>query len=409
VHQDELKISAGMTQSECEDVVAQLPRSRPNMLELPQRLESLRALGLESTYISLIVTWARAATIPTLMLPVSELGKDSYLSHLCQTAYGLTALTLAKVIKTNDGVEIPLKTIKDLVNKRLLEFDDKNLRILVHDEGVSLVSIYNHPREFGKWLYTQPNGVIGTGMLMPDQFGAWLGYLMKQIVPSEFSERLDENRLNSICSASYELLENAFNHGRLNKFAEPIRAGVCGLGIRAISVSQDDANLLSSGNGDVHLYFAQRILKDKTKEGLFLEITVFDSGIGYHEWINAPCNSGVATQRFRGKNEHITVQECILKHATSKRSDGSGVGLFRVLRLLKDLFGFIRIRTGKTCFYARLDLYEDGKPRALGAQAPAESNRQVKLKDWFPEKELPEANGTTVTLCIPLTHWRSPQ
>jgi len=400
-----IKLKPGITQVDCEEIITTISIHPIDALELPARLETLRAIGLESTIISLIVTWVRTSTKPHLILTVSEDEIEKYLAQLCQTAYGLTALSLSKVVTTSNGNEIEVKKIKAVINKRLNEFDDRNLKILAPDEGVSLLSIYNHPREHGKWLYAQPDGTIGAGMLMPDQFGSWLSHLISQMLPPEFRALLDEERMNSICAAAYELLENAFNHGRLNIHAEPLKIGVCGLSIRVLKVSFDDVNILSSGNKDAHLYFTQRLLKDKTKDRLFIEMTVFDSGIGYHDWINAPCNESTSTQRFRGKDERTTVQDCILKHATSKRSDGAGVGLFRVLRLLKDLFGFIRIRTGKTCFYARLDLKEDGSPRLLGEREPQHLASHIDLHDWHPQLKLPQSSGTAVTICIPLTHW----
>src|SRR5262249_32029213 len=154
------------------------------------------------------------------------------------------ALTLSKIVEADNGEIIPSKLVRELTQRRLSEFDSRNLKILTPDEGISLLSIYGHVQEYGKWLYMQPDGKVGVGMLMPDQFGSWFGHLMQQLVPDAFQGRIDEDRTYSISSAVYELLENALNHGRLDKFATPIRTGVCGLSVRTVKCTFDDVNPL---------------------------------------------------------------------------------------------------------------------------------------------------------------------
>ena len=400
-----LKIDPSISQSDCEAIATKLEANAYPRLEVPLHLTSEGALGLDARVTQLIVQWARANKDPTIVLPVGNTDVEQLLSKLALNDYGLAALSLARHVMSVDGIAVPPATTRSLVKKRLDDFSDRNFKIFGKEEGISFLSIYNHPQEYAEWLFAAPQDPTKRTLHTPRDVGAWLKKIIAQLIPSELSERFDENRRTLLGVASYELLENAHLHGRLNEFADSI-SGVCGIAIRVVRVSYDTINVVSGGNSDVDRYFLQRILRDKSKQDLFLEITVFDSGIGYHRWINAPCNLREETQRFRGKTEAETVLNCLFRHSTSKAGDGAGVGLFRVIRLLKKLFGFIKIRTGRSCYYTRLDQTVDGKLRQLGETYVDSDTSEIELREWFPGKVLPEAAGTIVTICSPLTHWR---
>ena len=260
--------------------------------------------------------------------------------------------------------------------------------------------------EYGDWLFSKTSQGDGFAMQSPSQVSAWLSNIINFILPPSFQGAFDDERRSLLSVATYELLENANLHGRYNEFAEPLRIGVFGVNARVIKVSYDAIGSMFAGSSKVGLYFLDRVKRDKSRQDLFLELSIFDSGIGYHKWINAPCNVSESISQYCGQSEEQTVRACLFRHATSENADGSGIGLFRVIRLLKKLFGFIRIRTGTTCLYARLDQAPTGELRKLGGQYEDSETNEAHFKKWFEEENLPESAGTTVTICCPLTSWR---
>lgn len=397
-------IKPSITLDECEEQLKKITSGDYPTLELPSDLAGQGALGLEASLIHLIVAWARASKNATLVLPVPSADAAAFLAKLCTTAYGFTALACAKAVVGGDGLSLSSPPVKKLVAGRLKEFEDTaNPRIFAQEEGVSFVSVYGGQHEYGRWMFTE--SPTPPKLQSPQQLGSLLSRCIEQIIPEKFSERFDEERLANLGLVAFELLENAYQHGRLNEYADPIKIGVRGISIKIIDITFDTSSIVAGRNNDISRYLMSRMLRNQEKENLFFEMTVFDSGIGYQEWINAPCNENDVTQDYRDKSEKETIQNCLLRHATSKANAGAGVGLIRVIRLLKSMSGFIRIRTGHSCYYARLDFTIDGRLRVFGGDYEEASNPDIKLEEWFPDKSLTESSGTSVTFCVPLTSW----
>ncbi|RFC36682.1 MAG: hypothetical protein DID92_2727743620 [Candidatus Nitrotoga sp. SPKER] len=403
---DKIKIESSIKLEQCEKFIEQIGSGDYPLLELPPRLTGFGALGLEASLVHLIIAWARTSKNSTLVLPVSPEKVSTFLSDLCTTVYGFVALACAKSVNDKSGSLIPPQDIKKLVTARLKEFDNTDTpRMFAQDEGISFISVYGGQYEHGRWMFTAPSITKPPKLQSPQQLVRLIGRCIEQIIPNKFLDRFDKERLNNLGLVAFELLENAYQHGRLDEFADPIKIGVRGISIRVIEIDIDSSDIVAGGNKGVSLYLIRRALKDKGKENLFFEMTVFDSGIGYRRWINARCNENHDTREYRDKSELETIQDCLLHHATSKTIAGSGIGLVRVIRLLKSMFGFVRIRTGQSCYYARLDMTLDGRPILLRGNYDEINNPDIKLEEWFPNRPLGESSGTSVTFCIPLTNW----
>jgi hypothetical protein len=402
---DKIIIEPSIKLDQCEQLIERIASGEHPILELPTDLAGKGALGLEASLIHLIIAWARASKNSTLVLPVPHEEAHAFLAKLCITAYGFVALACAKIVNDKDGRLIPPQDVKKLVASRSKEFDDtNNPRIFARDEGISFISVYGGQSEYGHWMFNA-SSTKPPELQSPQQLGSLLSRCIEQIIPSKFSGRFDNERLGDLGLVAFELLENAYQHGRLDEYADPLKIGVRGISIKIIDIDFDGSNVAAGSNKDVNLYLMGRMLRDKEKEKSFFEMTVFDSGIGYSRWINAPCNETHVTRDYRGKSEKETILNCLLHHATSKTVTGSGVGLIRVIRLLKSMLGFIRIRTGHSCYYTRLDLALDGSAKLSRWDYEEINNPDIKIEEWFPGKALSESSGTSVTFCIPLTTW----
>src|SRR5690606_4573893 len=97
-------------------------------------------------------------------------------------------------------------------------------------------------------------------------------------------------------------------------------------------------------------YFKNSVLKENVKSEIyFLEIDVFDSGVGF-----------VEKYKSLNKTESLSdieiIKKCLIKHSTSAKGlekGNKGLGLDRILTIL-DGRGFLRIKTGKSCVYRDL-------------------------------------------------------
>jgi len=110
-----------------------------------------------------------------------------------------------------------------------------------------------------------------------------------------------------------------------------------------------------------------------------LELSVFDSGPGFAATIKGHEVSDTEESRK-------AVAQCFRKHQSAKKASQAGEGLFKVIGLLRDLGGFIRVRTSTVeAFYgADREDPDDIDP------------------DSYVHGGLPQVEGSVVTICIPI-------
>ncbi len=401
-----IKIPSTIRQDECESVLARIQNDEVSSILFPDALGSDGAIGLDAMLIHIAVSQARRHIGLVLVVPTSEDEATLYLDKLSLSGYGFAAISLARKLEDLAGKEKELGILKRRKKKRLLEIEDVNERMFLQQEGLSLPSIYgDDSSEYARWMYSHSSVTNQKEIQTPTEIQGWLSEKIIRILPPEFASRFDTNRRAALSTIAFELLENAAQHGRNDQRAAPIPIGIRGLSIRLVDVGLGDTNRVAGGNSRINLYFTRRVQKGRKQDGSFLELTVFDSGIGFHRWLNADCNDNDRTKPFRGRSVKETVHSCVFMHASSKGQDGTGVGLFRATRLLKEMFGFVRIRTGTECYFARLDQTAEGKDRSLGGDKEDAASPHIELEEWYPNSELSDAGGTSVTFGIPLINW----
>lgn len=389
---------------QCESMLAQLTPA--TALQLPFQLDSNGAFGLESSLIHLIVSWARKATRPSLRL-LDGHSTATALSKLSQSSYGLAALVLADEVRASGQELVPAHEVKKITSRRLEELGSGNARLFQQAEGLHVLSVYGAEGEFRHWPFLGADSKGQPRIENRDEVTKWLAPRLLHLLPDAFKSRLANDRIADLASITFELLENATLHARHDDNLDLIQRGVRGVTVRVVEVPYASMSAISGGNSDVSFYFVNHALRDVQKRNLFLELSVFDSGIGYHRWVNAKANQSSASPELVGLDEHETVRKCFLKHYTSRGEDAAGVGLWRVVKLLLAQFGFIKLRTGRCCLYARLDQRADGSIRTLGERFDDILSAGPPLKDWFPASTLEDCAGASITFTVPLTAWRS--
>jgi hypothetical protein len=144
-------------------------------------------------------------------------------------------------------------------------------------------------------------------------------------------------------------------------------------------------------------YLNNKLLKENALGELyFLEMSVFDSGVGFID-------------KFKSLNPSTKlsdvdiVKTCMIKHNTSAKGlekEDKGIGLDRVLKTLNKK-GFLRIRTGTVCLYRDL-IANNYLELEKGDVA------KMELFDWNKESNskytaFPSAAGAVITILYPLS------
>ena len=194
---------------------------------------------------------------------------------------------------------------------------------------------------------------------------------------------------------AYELMKNTFEWGKDDEYRVPLDPSVRGLLIKFYKKTRTKLKEEFKSHQGLSEYFKSDILKENVKSELFfLEIDVFDSGVGF-------------VKKFKSQNPDSNlkdvdiVKKCMIKHNTSAKGlekDDKGIGLDRMLTIL-DRKGFLRIKTGKVCLYRNLISHPYKKLNK-------ESIAEMELFDWKKNSNkeyttFAEAEGSVITIIYP--------
>lgn len=203
--------------------------------------------------------------------------------------------------------------------------------------------------------------------------------------------------LNDLKKITFELMKNTFEWGRTDGYNVSLDPNLRGVLFKFYKNRRK--TLVEDFNnhpGVVH-YLNNKVLKENTQAELyFLELSVFDSGIGF-------------IKKFKSLNPSTKlsdvdiVKTCMIKHNTLAQGlekEDKGIGLDRVLKTLNKK-GFLRIKTGTVCLY-----------RDLIANNYLELEKgdvdKMELFDWKKESNtkytsFPSASGSVITILYPLS------
>jgi len=216
-------------------------------------------------------------------------------------------------------------------------------------------------------------------------------------------------RTDEISTILFELFKNTHDHARFN-----VKGGVIGESIRGVysrfypignfrELSSQDQDLNPVDNYLRALVrptfdFQQRQPRKRDISG-FLELSVFDTGPGLAaKWLGREISS------CDPEAQYDAVVNCFAKGSSSSREGGRGFGLWRVLQQLRQIKGFIRVRTNQLHIYRQYAQLEDllKEQHADGHVTPKE-----KLLDWRRQyttnpSQYPSVDGTLISILLPL-------
>jgi hypothetical protein len=202
-----------------------------------------------------------------------------------------------------------------------------------------------------------------------------------------------KNIIEDIGVVIYELTKNTYEWGKSDANMKVIPCSIRGAYFRFHSNSFDKL-IDEFDNTPIKEFFNHKYIKENCINELnkvyYLEILVYDSGIGYIEKFN----------NKDGFSDIEIIKKCLIKNQTSSNSNlrsKKGLGLDRLLNII-DKKGFVRITTDKYCIYR--DLIKDNY-----VPTPSDQLEKLKLDDWnntnFNNDNRDKCQGSYVSILYP--------
>jgi hypothetical protein len=196
-----------------------------------------------------------------------------------------------------------------------------------------------------------------------------------------------------------ELMKNTFQWAKSNEKGAPLDPNFRGLLIKFYKKRRATFLEECKKHKGLTTYFNSAWLKETGNNELyFLEISVFDSGIGFIDKFKSH------NPKDANLSDIEIIKKCLIKHMTSSvglEKDDKGIGLDDVLSTL-DRIGFLRIKTGSKCVYRNLDKNPYRNVQLV---------KDMELFDWNRDSnseytDFTNAVGSVITILYPLSHYR---
>lgn len=306
------------------------------VLRIPNSLNTSGAFGVEGFVLQLIATWFRTDGEHILHTYIQNTkDKESYLD-LCNTLYGLCALSLSDKL---------ISATKEKINRRF--------SLLSAVDRINCIRNESFKEAFkGFYLAIPSIKAIGNNSETLNPFynrdiivGRNKFYkITKNAIDAVITNdkyRLSELVVSNISEIIRELFTNTHKHARKDVYGNIIERNFRAITFRAAKLSRSRLdNLSKSGGGKLALFIGEWLSKNE-KSISVLDITVVDSGPGYaRRW------TGLSQEELDFDKECTAIVECFKKYKSTDRAESSGSGLSNVLRDLKQLRGWFRLRTG---------------------------------------------------------------
>ncbi|MCA9801199.1 MAG: hypothetical protein KC777_04400 [Cyanobacteria bacterium HKST-UBA02] len=350
------------------------------------------AFGLEAALIQFIASWQRIHPQGEVVLDCDLVDFSDFLRKAYTHPSNITACYFGEKFTDCAHAQISKSAVLKLATPILEAMFRDDYRTITGSSEFALLCFRNHPNEFLPCLYEQPaQGRVRSRDQIRD--------LIEKILATQTDtskQRLSfESLASSLGPLLHELIKNTDDHSLTDEDGNFYPKGVRGIIVKTASLDRGD--LLSGYSGSnrrLTTYLNGRLsaVGRDTPRLTFLEVSVIDTGPGLaRRWLSKDLGRPVRDLAPISIDvERKAVIDCFRKYMTTKPSDSSGMGLTAVLNHLQRLKGFLRLRTGRLSLFQALD--------------KKQSEIEFSPHDWDKKLPmLPEAAGTTFTICVPVT------
>lgn len=313
-------------------------------LQIPNTLSFSGAFGMEGAALQLLATWLRTPQPHILHTSVQDPAESENFEDLCNSLFGLCSLRLSDVIWSAGKHEIDLSiallpAVPIFSNMRDADFSHSFKGMYVTLPAIkSAVIRGGKDRELDSPLYN------GSAVVGATKFLEITEKCIAVALPQRSrNSQIIEEVVAHISEIVRELFTNTHRHARSDVHENPLANNFRGIIFNGAEVTKARLEQISkSGGGKLSLFLADWLPKNNRKLQL-LDITVVDSGPGFARRWNRLDKDEMTLDM-----EKKAVVECFKKHRSTDTSDSSGSGLSNILKDLRLLKGWFRLRTGRT-------------------------------------------------------------
>lgn len=365
-------------------------------LHLPSKYEWGGRVGQLASIAQLVTTWADRCETPSLKLFTTN-ADTSYSTDLISRLPGLTAVYFSEhVSEEGSDKNIRFELLKR-ASPRIHAMWKRDYAKTSRGRTVELISVVGARREFLPALYCKPplisdlldrerhGQLVASAEDMAGLFRHFLKTLNPRSRSASFIADLKHNNLIGVLLC--EAYRNTAEHAYLTANGTIPQKGLRCVFSSIVSVERNRLGEVSpfsknirSSNVVEYLNHVACLERDYPREHVdFLEVSILDSGPGF---------ASTMKQSIPETDETSLVAKCFEIHRSRKPGRNSGQGLYKILSVVKELNGFVRIRTStcEACFTALDELNEDlgPKPKICG--------------------QLAKVVGTLLTVSIPIAY-----
>jgi hypothetical protein len=355
-------------------------------LSIPNSINKY-TFGLLANLLKLVITLNKKSSIKTLKIDIDHENLENFYDQ--EYAYPIVSL----LWNTSNFIDKNLNEIKpklrELQNKYFIKMNGLsrfkgNKYILTNTDHLS--------RNSGLIkLFENSNGFNDN----EEQITKSVKKILNNYVLTFNKNNLTEidNIIDDIGAIIYELAKNTYEWGKTDSQNIDLPSSIRGIYFR---FHKNNKEKISQEFKDTPLetYFKQNYILNECTNGLnqvyFLEILVFDSGVGFIEKFN--------------KKDSLTdleiIKKCLIKNQTSSITNlksKKGLGLDRILNILNKK-GFVKITTNKYSVYRNL-IKDNHKPTNI------DDLDSLILEDWnkndFKTKNMINATGSHISILYP--------
>jgi hypothetical protein len=360
-------------------------------LRLPKSMSHGGLFGVDAALAQLVITWARAHEESALHLYADSESASDQILQLAKTVAGLAALTMSSQIETETHEIIDKRAALFVIRPLIEAMFEGDLRNTSSERGARPKAINLFSINFAKMEFIKPfyYGGASPQIHSHSSFASLLEMSSALMHTKQDKKSLLRGGLAALGSVLAELIANADQHSVTDVHGVKYKKGLRGTSVKATRIKKDEIHVISDRESQFALFALRNMLKGAEYLD-FIEISVIDSGPGLaRRWLSAKEGSPVEDLNDLPIAEEVQATlECFKKHVTTKDSATSGMGLHNAVQALNKLKAYVRLRTGRVCFYQAFQ----------GQDQVVEFNP----KNWSGDSELAAAEGTVFTICIPV-------
>lgn len=361
-------------------------------IEIPRQITK-NFFSVTSSLIQFIATWLRTFGHGRLIIDLKD--EQEIISKMYEEEFFFPIVSLA----WNDVpiVDTTGKNLRPILRSYQNEFIVKMRRVsALKGDKLLLVNLDHFDNDTGILpFFENKNQIITNESSLADS----LGYpILNDVLKNHKGSKEEfQSIFEEMIGIVFELMKNTFEWGREDESDVPLSPNIRGLFVRFYKKTR--SVLLEEYNKDkaISEYFSNETILQTNDLGqiYFIEISVFDSGVGFIKKFND-------IQKIN-LNEIDILKKCLIKNHTSSKSlfrDKKGIGLDRILRIL-DGKGLLRIKTDKYCVFRNLI-------ESPYKEVSKDNFKDVELNDWktmskdYFTKETLSA-GSNISILYPLS------